>query len=311
MKNIIIILLLFASIMLGGAEIEDFFFSVSENVGFAFLKTMPDAFSSSIAEGGAAGYNSPSAYLVNPASAPYSMTRGLAFSYINSFGLLNRGFFNISFPVKIGYMFGGIGFSVSDTVQLRGENPTEEPLGSFNFSSVTASAGYGLYINNGIYWGASVRGIAEYSYLISKISAVFNTGFIMTFEQIDGLSAGLSFLNIGPNYRYDLYSNDFIVTPFTLRAGLSYRRPLGEDLILMGYADYVKPNDSQYNASIAGTVTYRDMLSLSGGYVFNDNTRSYSLGMGISVDRFDIRYTLKPYSSYLGFENILTVMMDF
>ena len=70
MKNIIIIFLLFASIMLGGAEIEDFFYSVSDNVGFSFLKTIPDAVGSSIAGGGTAGYASPSSYLVNPASAP-------------------------------------------------------------------------------------------------------------------------------------------------------------------------------------------------------------------------------------------------
>ncbi len=297
------------SILINAADFEDFLYSISDNVGFAFLKTLPDAQSIALAGSGTAGYSSASSYLINPASAPYNMNRAISFSYINSFDMLNTGFINISYPLPIGYIFGGTGYSVSDTMQLRGDTPTSEPLGSFNFSALTMSIGYGLYVSNGIYWGASVRTISEYSYLLSKTSVVFNTGFLMTFESINGLTAGMSFLNLAPNYRYDLNSNDFIVSPFTVRAGLSYSKYIHKDLNITAYTDYIKQNDAEYKVSLAGQLSFRDIITISGGYIFNDITASYSAGLGVHIDKFTIQYTIKPYAYDLGFDNSLTIMM--
>ena len=309
--KILILCFIISFTAINANDLDKYLFSISDNVGFAFLKTLPDAKSVSISGCGTGGYSSPAAYLINPAIIPYNMERRFSFTYLNSFALLNKSLIQVSYPLQIGYLFGGTGFSVSDTMEIRGDTPTEEPLGSYRFTSMTVSAGYGLFVVNGIYWGASVRTISEFSYMLAKTSITFNTGFIATFEKFEGFSFGFSFLNFAPNYRYDIYSSDYIVSPFTVRAGATYSFEINNSIKSVVYTDFIKANDSEYNVACAGECTYNDIITISTGYIFNNDSESFSIGAGFNISKFTVQYSFKPYKHLLGYENALSVMVRF
>ncbi|MDY6786701.1 MAG: PorV/PorQ family protein [candidate division WOR-3 bacterium] len=311
MKKIIFAFLILSALFISADGWQDYFLSKSVNVGFAFLKTYPDAQTQALSGAGTAGYSTPSSFLMNPASPAFNMNKSVSASYMHSLNFLNNSFIHINYPLKYGFVSGGFSFSNSDTLQLRGETPTEEPLGSFNFSSYSLSAGYSIYVTNGIYWGINLRSITEMTYMLTKTSYVMGTGFTFTFPGLKGLSAGFSFTNIGPEYRYDLYSADIIKPPFTVRAGIKQHLNFSDNYSLDIYSDIVKPNDDQYKVILASEFTYNNLFSLSGGYRFNDNTRSYSLGAGFNINYFEVRYSFTPYSYSLGYDNTITLTYKF
>lgn len=295
----------------GADGISDYFLSRSVNVGFAFLKVNPDAFSQGMGGAGTALNFSSSSFLVNPALPSYMPDRSASFSYKNTWGFLNSSFISSSFPSSIGVFSGSFSFLVSDTIELRGLLPTEDPLGTYRFSSLSFALGYSREVLQGVYFGASARSISEFSYDLAKTSLTANAGFLVEFDRAPGLALGFSFLNIGVKTRYDAYSSDFIVPPFTVRAGVSYEAGIAGSCSLLPSIDFIKVNDQEYKVPVGIQFTYSDMLSVRGGYVFNDDSQTYSAGMGLKSGRFTIDYAVSYYRYSLGLDNMITVNYSF
>jgi len=180
-------------------------------------------------------------------------------------------------------------------------------LGTYRFSSLSFALGYSREVLSGIYFGASARTISEFSYDLAKTSIVANAGFLVNFERIPNLNLGFSFLNIGQQTRYDIYSSDFIIPPFTIRTGISYKYEIAGQFMLLPSLDFVKVNDQEYKIPFGLQFTYNNILSLRGGYVYNDDSQTYSAGMGLKSGRFNIDYAVSYYKYSLGLDNTLTV----
>ncbi|MDI6699682.1 MAG: hypothetical protein QME48_00380 [bacterium] len=311
LKKIIFLLLFIISFKASFSNaINDLLFSTSSNVGFAILKINPDAFSSALSGSSTTGYNSPSSFLLNPASSSSFQTKSIIVTTIYSSGFSNNYSVALKFPFSIGtFSFAALS-SISDTIQLRNENPTEDPLGYYRFNSYFFSLGYSNSITEGVFVGLSSTAINENSFLLNKTSFVANAGVLIEFEKFFNLKVGLSTLNIGFRTRYDENSLDYIIPPFTLRAGASF------DLVFSNiknrfFSDFIKVNDQEYKISFGYDGEILEILSLRLGFLINDPTKFLSLGVGVRNNRISINYSFVPYKYGLGFDNCVSLNYNF
>lgn len=311
LKKIIFLLLFIISFKASFSNaINDLLFSTSSNVGFAILKINPDAFSSALSGSSTTGYNSPSSFLLNPASSSSFQTKSIIVTTIYSSGFSNNYSVALKFPFSIGtFSFAALS-SISDTIQLRNENPTEDPLGYYRFNSYFFSVGYSNSITEGVFVGLSSTAINENSFLLNKTSFVANAGVLIEFEKFFNLKVGLSTLNIGFRTRYDENSLDYIIPPFTLRAGASF------DLVFSNiknrfFSDFIKVNDQEYKISFGYDGEILEILSLRLGFLINDPTKFLSLGVGVRNNRISINYSFVPYKYGLGFDNCVSLNYNF
>ncbi len=311
MKHFIIILIFIISLNILAFDTDTYLYQKSTNVGFALLKITPDAISQSLGNTGTAGYDSPSAYLLNPAIPNFNNENNISFSYKNSLNYLNYGFIHTNIKIYKGYLLAGLSYVHSDTMQLRGDTPTSEPLGEFNYSSLSMSLGYSTQISNGVHLGFDIRSINEYYYLQNQMCFVFNGGFLFTFDKIKGFSFGLSFLNIGPEYRYDEYSFDYIKPPFTVRIGAKEEFTIKDNFDINLLSDIVKINDAEYTLQFGSEIFYNQLFAFRLGYKYNDETQNFSSGFALNWNEYSISYSIINYKYNLGIDNIITLVYRF
>lgn len=311
LKKIIFLLLFIISFKASFSNaINDLLFSTSSNVGFAILKINPDAFSSALSGSSTTGYNSPSSFLLNPASSSSFQTKSIIVTTIYSSGFSNNYSVALKFPFSIGtFSFAALS-SISDTIQLRNENPTEDPLGYYRFNSYFFSLGYSNSITEGVFVGLSSTAINENSFLLNKTSFVANAGVLIEFEKFFNLKVGLSTLNIGFRTRYDENSLDYIIPPFTLRAGASFELVFS-NIKNRFFSDFIKVNDQEYKISFGYDGEILEILSLRLGFLINDPTKFLSLGVGVRNNRISINYSFVPYKYGLGFDNCVSLNYNF
>ncbi len=290
--------------------INDFLFSKSSNVGFAILKINPDAFSSALSGSLTTGYNSPSSFLINPASSSSFQGKSIIVTTIYSSGFSTNYSIALKYPFSIGtFSFAALSSS-SDTIQLRNENPTEDPLGYYRFNSYFFSLGYSNSITKGVFVGLSTTAINENSFLLNKTSFVANAGVLIEFENFYNLKVGISALNVGFRTRYDENSLDYIIPPFTLRAGTSFNIDFS-NVKNRFFSDFIKVNDQEYKIALGYDGEILEILSLRFGVLVNDPTKLLSLGVGVRNNKLSLNYSFVPYRYGLGFDNCVSLNYNF
>ncbi|PIP14370.1 MAG: hypothetical protein COX48_01280 [bacterium (Candidatus Stahlbacteria) CG23_combo_of_CG06-09_8_20_14_all_34_7] len=310
MKRLYIIIL-FTYLTMHSLTIDQFFNAQSINVGFSFLKTSPDPVTLSLGDAGTAGYISPSNFLINPSSPAFIRERSASFSYRYSISAINISFVNIQMPLLSGIVSLSTGYSSSDTIPIRNEFPTSEHLGLYRFSSFSLAISYSKEIESGIYIGVMGRSISEISYELSKTAFTADAGLLMDFERVRGLSIGVSLLNMGGRVRYDETSIDYIIPPFTLRAGIRENIKINEKMNTSVLFDFIKVNDQKYKLSFADEFEILCNFTIRGAYIFNDPSKFFSLGIGMKTEQLKIDYGFSPYTFNLGIDNSISLTYIF
>ena len=305
------ILFIFLYVSINSLTLDELFNAQSINVGFSFLKTSPDPVCLSLGDAGTAGYKSSSNFLINPASPAFIADKSAAFSYRYSLSALNISFVSLQMPLLSGVLSISTGYSSSDTIPLRNEYPTSGNLGLYRFSSFSVGIAYSKEIVKGIYIGLLGRSISEISYDLSKTAFVGGAGLLMDFERVKGFSVGVSLLNMGGRVRYDEGNTDYIIPPFTLRAGVREYIRISDNMNTTLMADFIKVNDQKYKLSFSDEFEILGNFTIRGGYVFNDPTRFFSLGIGMKTDRLRIDYAFSPYTYNLGIDNSISLTYMF
>ena len=291
--------------------VDEFFNARSVNVGFALLKTSPDPINLSLGDAGTAGYSSASNFIINPASPSFIKEKSVLFNYRYSLSAINVSYISIQSKLLGGEIAFSTGYSASDTIPLRNELPTSEHLGLYRFSSFTTSLSYSREVVSGVYAGLLGRSISEFSFDLAKTSFVAGAGLVMEFQSVRGFSAGISLLNIGTRVRYDETSVDYIIPPFTLRAGLRENYRFSDKIETTVYVDFIKVNDQKYKISLSNELMLLENFLVRAGYIFNDETRFFSLGIGMKTERLRIDYAVAPYMYNLGIDNSISLTYNF
>ncbi len=289
-----------------GANIGDFLNSTSPSVGMSFLKIGPGARAVSLGGAYAAVVKDPTAVYWNPAGVVYSHGMDFNFNHLMLMEDIRYEFFALSTgDGKQGFGLGMGGVFYGD-MELRGETPSEEPLGTFTAYSFLLKASYGRNFGGGFVAGVSMSGILEKIYTHSTNAYTFDIGCLYHLPVLKPLTLSLNMSNLGPKL---LYSNETYRLPLTGGLGAAYAMKKGEVDVTM-VADVSKSIDSPLSTGMGIEVAFW-WFALRTGYRFNDeNVSSLSGGFGARYRFLSIDYSLSPYSMDLGNKHCFSLNVD-
>jgi hypothetical protein len=287
-------------------DIGDFLNSTSPSVGMSFLKIGMGARAVSL--GGAYGslVRDPTAVYWNPAAVVYSKGIDFNFSHLMLMEGVRYEFFALSTgdgKQGIGVGMGGVFYG---DMELRGETPSQDPIGMFTAYSFLIKLSYGRSFGNDLVAGTSVTGILEKIYVYSTRAYAFDVGMRYQLPIARPLCVSLNVMNLGPKI---LYEKETYRLPLTGRLGSSYSVKRGR-VVITGVAEVSKSIDAPLASGI-GIETEISWLSLRGGYRYHEkNVLSWSAGLGIRYRFLSIDYSLSPYGMDLGKKHCISLNVD-
>lgn len=187
--------------------------------------------------------------------------------------------------------------SVSD-LERRDIYPSEEPLGLFDQHNVTFSFFWAVPLSERLCIGNAAKFAYEKLDLDEASAVGLDLGLFCTVTPQVALGGAVR--NLGSRPKFIDRSFDL---PREYRLGASYRTPEGsryEGVILS--ADYLKPEwgnkSSKFN--IGGEYDYEDLLFFRLGYHFGYDSRSITVGGGLSYKSYMFDYAYVPIKNNLG-----------
>ncbi|MFO7914489.1 MAG: PorV/PorQ family protein [Candidatus Krumholzibacteriales bacterium] len=182
-------------------------------------------------------------------------------------------------------------------LERRRNYPTILPDGTFTPYSLAASVGYGMDLLPDLSVGISTKLIYE------KIDFESATGFAVDIgakhrSRIRGLSFAASLLNMGPKAKF---VEEEFYPPLQIRLGSAYQvteKWLNGEVILSG--DFIIQNDSDEKFLLGMEYTYREVISVRGGYKGGYDSQGPTMGIGILYNRLRFDYAFMPIDYDLG-----------
>ena len=181
----------------------------------------------------------------------------------------------------------------------------------FKPTSSVIGLSYAQKLTSRFSFGATVKYVRD-DLIYSKADAVlFDGGFLFNTEY-RSIVIGASILHFGSELKYIDKSYPL---PQTFNIGisaylLSPSDPLlfkVEDQKLLLSYDIIQPRDYTQMHSIGMEYTFNDMISLRGGYTFNNDQEGLSAGFGIQFKGSRIDYSYSDFGQYLGSVHRITI----
>jgi hypothetical protein len=187
--------------------------------------------------------------------------------------------------------------SVSD-LERRDNYPSEEPLGLFDQHNVTFSFFWAVPLSKRLCIGNAAKFAYEKLDLDEASAIALDLGLFYTITP--QVAVGGTVRNLGTKPKFIDVSFDL---PREYRLGLSYRTPEGsryEGVILS--ADYLQPEwgNKSSKLNIGGEYDYDGLLFFRLGYHFGYDSRSITVGGGLSYKSYMFDYAYVPIKNNLG-----------
>ncbi len=201
---------------------------------------------------------------------------------------------NEMFGGTAGLSFTGLYYGEMDRY---GDYPSLVPDGTFAPYDLSVAAGYAMDVLPNLSAGVSAKVIYEKIDFESATGWAVDAG-ILHKSAIEGLTLGVSMLNLGPTAKF---VEETFYPPFTLRGGGAYRYEapwLHGSAILAG--DALFPNDGEAKLHLGLEYNYGSMLSIRTGYKANYYAQGFTLGLGVKYRSFAIDYAYLPIEFELG-----------
>lgn len=243
--------------------------------------------------------------LTNPASAGHVDNIDLAFNYSDWFMDTSHNYFggikrvdDYAFGVNVFYFDAGEFEWREDPTR-----PTATPDGTFTSNEMaiglTASRRFSPDLSMGL----------TGKYVYSKIADEEANGFAADFgllyqPDFNNVTIGFSISNLGQKLTY---IEEAYELPTIVRAGISY--PVNHFATMA--IDINKASDSDLRVQGGLELSFRDMLSVRGGYKLNYDTESFAAGTGIKLKHYRVDYAFVPYSDDLGDSHYFSFGLQF
>ncbi|MBD3179324.1 MAG: PorV/PorQ family protein [Candidatus Latescibacteria bacterium] len=265
--------------------------------GFVFLRLGNGARAAGMGEAFTAVADDATGIYFNPAGL--ADIRGVSLNASHSEWLVDTRFEQASLAFE--FMSGTVGFNFTGLyygeLERRRNYPTVLPDGTFTPYSLAASAGYGMDLLPDLSVGMSAKLIYE------KIDFESATGFAIDIgakhrSRIRGLSFAASILNVGPKAKF---VEEEFYPPLQIRLGAAYQTSeewLYGDLILSG--DFLIQNDTDEKFLFGMEYTFRDILSVRGGYKGGYDSQGPTMGIGLLYNSIRFDYAYMPMDYDLG-----------
>jgi hypothetical protein len=180
----------------------------------------------------------------------------------------------------------------------RRDGPTANPIGHFGVFDFALTGSYARYLTDALSVGASVKYLQEKIDDETATGYAFDLGGRYRVPVMDGLSAGLAIVNLGPQMTF---IEDAFDLPVMYKAGAALAVPfdsLKGDVLFA--ADVVKPADGDLKLHVGMEYEYAEMIALRFGYRSGWDNQNISAGIGIRAGQFRLDYALVPFYSDLG-----------
>jgi hypothetical protein len=180
----------------------------------------------------------------------------------------------------------------------RREGPTATPIGHFGVFDFAVSGSYARRLTDALSAGASAKYVQE------KIDDESATGFAVDLGAryeipvLEGLSAGVAVVNLGPTMKF---IEDEFDLPVMYKAGAALDVPfesLKGDVVFV--ADAIKPSDGDLKLHLGMEYEYAEMIALRFGYRSGWDNQNVSAGIGVKAGQFRLDYAFVPFYSDLG-----------
>ncbi len=199
------------------------------------------------------------------------------------------------------YIHSGFRFAVVDNLEGR-ENPTSEPFELFDAHDVSMKVGLTYRLTDKVAAGMSA------GWFLEKIEAwrgsAFNVDFGVLVLPTERLRLGASVTNLGSSFYLEksgIRGSRDISLPTTYRLGGAYRfQPF------LGALELVV-RDDKARLHIGAEKRWHRQFAVRGGYMFNYDTKSFTLGASFTKRNISIDYAFVPYSGKLGSSHVFNI----
>jgi hypothetical protein len=191
----------------------------------------------------------------------------------------------------------GMSLTLSQVSDLESrEGPTEYPLSYFDQHDLAFSLSWGRKLNEKFDLGLSTKFLYEKIDFYSATGFGFDLGGVYFIKPC--LQIGGAIQNFGPKMRFE---QEKFNLPTRYKLGVAYT---GNENYLKGEyilsMDVVKPRDGDPKVHLGGEYIYKQKFILRTGYQIGYDDKSFSLGLGLKIKKYQIDYAFVPFSSDLG-----------
>jgi hypothetical protein len=269
----------------------------SGQTSFDFLLIGPGSRASAMGEAYTAVGGDVGAVYYNPASAVIMKNTEFSFMHVNYFTDVSMDHFMANSQIgKFRYGAGLYYGKVAD-IERRGDNPTDEPMGTFDQHNFTAALSWATPVSERFYIGNTIKW--AYEKLDLSSASALGLDFGVYYVLNSNLDFGTTLRNLGTRPKFDTSSFD---QPLELRFGLAYHIiPRNRISGLLLAADYVLPKwDDKNKLALGFEYSYHNLVALRMGYDIRYDSRNFSIGGGITYTKYFFDYAFVPTKNNLG-----------
>lgn len=276
-----------------------------ESSSFQFMLIGAGSRAASLGEAYTAVSGDAGAPYFNPSSAALMNGTELSFMYVKY--LTDVSMEHFTFLSRSGNFHFGFGFYYGQTsdIQRRNDIPGDNPLGTFDEHNFVASFIWAVPISQRLAFGNSIKWAYEKLDLEDASALAIDLGAFYTLTP--EISLGLSTRNLGTRPKFISEAFDL---PRELRIGASYRGAPNSTLNgFMFSSDFVLPNwgDKSSKLNLGAEYNYQNLLALRLGYDLGYDSRSFSIGGGLTYRDYYFDYAFIPARHNLSDTNRYTL----
>jgi len=289
-------------------------FGSNGTAGFTFLEVPATARTAALGEASLAlsDGNSTSVF-DNPAALGFTnQAHSLSASYSPWFADIKN--YTSSYALKTDYGVFGLGLIVFDfgsiprTVVAQGQK-VYDVIGTFDAKSVAFGVTYSKLLTDRFSFGATVK-YAQERIDIYRASNVMFDGGVLYLTGLGSFRIAATVQNFGVNSKF---INDEFKMPSVFKLGAAVELTGSEDSEnrFTVLAEALHPNDATEKVHVGAEYSWRNSVSLRGGYKFFADEESYTVGIGVNTQfSFPLSFDF-AYSDYgrLGKIARLTVLL--
>lgn len=192
--------------------------------------------------------------------------------------------------------------SMPKTKKISGQR-VYEVIGTFSANAIAASLNYSKMLTDRFSFGVGLKYVKESIDIYSADNILFDAG-VLYFTGLGSLRIGAVMQNFGTDAQY---INDPFKMPSVFKLGLAVEifGSMDSEYRITALAETLHPNNGDERVSAGLELSWRNMVSLRGGYKFFYDEETYSFGIGLNPKllvpaEFDF-----AYSNYGRLGNIL------
>ena len=276
-------------------------YSKAGSKGLAFLKIGLGARAAALGEAYVAVANDATAPLWNPAGLTCVDGKDLLFVHNQWFQDIRSEF--VGTAMNFGEHGIGFGFLITTVGDIQIRTKEDMFIGTFSAYDIALTGAYARRIRDDMSLGLTLKVLYEKMYIYSSSGFAFDVGTRIS-PGIHNLSIGAAIQNIGT---MSAMREEETPLPLTLKAGLAYiaaADPIQGNLLFT--ADISKPSDYWTTFHTGLEYSFGQRLAVRGGYLFGQDERGLSAGIGLGFHHYRLDYAYAPFDYDLGDTHRLT-----